>query len=76
MKYARCAKCELNYVEEEGEICALCRRDEGACDDMCSVCGENAADGDDGLCTACRGEPASADLSIEEEILFRFGGED
>ena len=62
MKYARCAKCELNYVQKEGDLCEYCARGDNCAEDLyCSVCGEKYADGDDGLCADCRREIALVD---------------
>ena len=59
MKYARCAKCELNYVACEGDLCEYCARgDNYDQNEYCEVCGERYADGDDGLCSDCRREIA------------------
>lgn len=77
MKYARCARCELNYVEREGDICELCLRGEELAEDLfCSVCGENYADGEDGLCVECRKELGDVrEELIEEQILRNLSGE-
>ena len=44
MKYCRCAKCELNYVEKEGDICDICAgkvfEEEDEYGGICAVCGK------------------------------------
>jgi len=51
MKYHKCIKCELNYVEKEGDLCKLClenSEDSG----VCMYCGGVTFNGKD-ICDIC-----------------------
>lgn len=79
MKYYRCAKCELNFVENEGDICEICQSGESVYDDeyskVCAVCGEEADMLYEGcICAACKRELANQteEDEIENKIFDNF----
>ena len=58
MGLKKCPICELNYIEEQNEMCDICRRARKGADStedyaMCVVCGEHPAVSDLGLCSVC-----------------------
>lgn len=50
MKYYKCCRCELNYVETEGDMCKLCKEGGGEAG-VCVYCGGEAAVGE--VCEIC-----------------------
>ena len=62
MKYKKCARCGLNYVTEDMELCDICRREiRGEKDpfddisyDVCPFCEKNFLFGGEEMCASCR----------------------
>ncbi len=79
MKYYRCAECELNFVEKEGDICEICRGEDSGFEDenggVCAVCGEECDILYEGcICAECRRELSkeSDEEEIESKIFDNF----
>lgn len=58
MGLKKCPICELNYTDEQNEMCDICLRARKGTEapeeyTMCIVCGENHAISDLGLCAMC-----------------------
>lgn len=61
MKYYRCVKCDLNFVEKEGDICDICKRTDLTYDDditlgVCLNCGKIIYGEKELYCKKCREE--------------------
>ena len=60
MKYKRCMLCEINYVDEDEEICKFCKAQksvddgEGLETDVCPFCEKNLLDYGEEKCKKCR----------------------
>jgi len=51
MKHYKCIKCDINYVEKEGDMCKLCKEDNKD-SGYCIYCGGITTDGKD-ICDIC-----------------------
>lgn len=71
MKFVKCPRCELNYIQEDEQYCSVCKREmKGDVKDdpfeLCSVCGENPAIPGKDVCLFCLKEMGKQDESADE----------
>lgn len=76
MGFVKCPRCDLNYMQDTEQYCAVCRReikgDESeALFEMCSVCGENPVLPGKEMCLFCLKElgKAQEETSDVEEAV-------
>ena len=73
MRFVKCPRCELNYMQEGEQFCSVCRREvKGENKDelfeLCSVCGENPVYPGKDLCLFCLKEMGkSNENGLQEE---------
>ena len=58
MGFIKCPRCELNYIREEEQYCAVCKREmKGEAHDdpfeLCSICNENPVMPGKDVCLVC-----------------------
>jgi len=73
MKYYKCVKCEVNFVEKEGDMCKLCKEDNGDTG-FCIYCGGLTTGGKD-ICDICLESLKLTEFEnifLEEDNLSNF----
>lgn len=85
MGFVKCPRCELNYMQDSEQYCAVCKRElKGEVKDdlfeLCSVCGENPVLPGKDMCLFCLKEmgksnetPVTEEAAASEDASLELG---